>query len=97
MSMLRRIRLVGTGVLVFVMALALALGGRPGSTAAQADKVTICHKGKNTITVASQAELNAHLAHGDERGACDGGDDVVQDGGDDKGGNGNGGNGKGKK
>ena len=35
-------------------------------------KVTICHKGKNTITV-SQAALKAHLAHGDKLGACQNG------------------------
>ncbi len=34
-------------------------------------KVTICHKGKNTITIAEPA-LSAHLAHGDMRGACTG-------------------------
>lgn len=32
-------------------------------------KVTICHKGKNTITV-SQNAVNAHLAHGDTMGPC---------------------------
>jgi hypothetical protein len=32
-------------------------------------KVTICHKGKNTITVSRNA-LNAHLAHGDSVGPC---------------------------
>ena len=35
-------------------------------------KVTICHKGKNTITV-SQAALKAHLAHGDTVGPCQNG------------------------
>ncbi len=34
-------------------------------------KITICHKGKNTITIAEPA-LSAHLAHGDMRGACTG-------------------------
>ena len=33
------------------------------------DKVTICHKGKNTITISINA-LPAHLAHGDTLGAC---------------------------
>ncbi|MCB9434156.1 MAG: FecR domain-containing protein [Ardenticatenaceae bacterium] len=32
-------------------------------------KVTVCHKGRNTITIA-RAALNAHLGHGDQVGAC---------------------------
>ena len=32
-------------------------------------KTTICHKGKNTITVSKKA-LPAHLAHGDTIGPC---------------------------
>ena len=40
------------------------------SVAAQQTKVTICHKGKNTITVAEPAAA-AHYAHGDIPGACD--------------------------
>jgi hypothetical protein len=32
-------------------------------------KVTLCHKGKNTITVGAPA-VHAHLAHGDRLGAC---------------------------
>jgi len=40
------------------------------SVAAQQTKVTICHKGKNTITVAEPAAA-AHYAHGDAPGACD--------------------------
>lgn len=32
-------------------------------------KVTICHKGKNTLTVAASA-VSAHQAHGDTLGAC---------------------------
>jgi hypothetical protein len=39
-------------------------GGTPSS-----HKVTICHKGKNTISVDRNA-LDAHLAHGDTIGAC---------------------------
>ena len=35
-------------------------------------KVTICHKGKNTITISVNA-LPAHLAHGDTCGACSSG------------------------
>ena len=33
------------------------------------DKVLVCHKGKNTLSVSSSA-LQAHLGHGDYRGAC---------------------------
>jgi hypothetical protein len=32
-------------------------------------KVTICHKGKNTITV-GKAAVPAHLRHGDAIGSC---------------------------
>ena len=32
-------------------------------------RVTICHKGKNTLTI-SQSAVPAHLAHGDSLGAC---------------------------
>ena len=32
-------------------------------------KVTLCHKGKNTLTVADSAAA-AHYAHGDTPGAC---------------------------
>lgn len=34
-----------------------------------ADKVTICHKGKNTLSISKNA-LQAHLNHGDTEGAC---------------------------
>ena len=33
------------------------------------DKVTICHKDKNTLTVAAPA-VKAHLNHGDTLGTC---------------------------
>lgn len=33
-------------------------------------KVTLCHKGKNTLTVADSAAA-AHYAHGDLPGPCD--------------------------
>ena len=33
------------------------------------EKVTLCHKGKNTITISANA-LPAHLNHGDTRGTC---------------------------
>ena len=40
-----------------------------GREAFAADKVTICHKGKKTASVAAQA-VSAHEAHGDTLGAC---------------------------
>lgn len=36
----------------------------------QADKVTVCHKGKKTLVIPSSA-VSAHLGHGDERGPCE--------------------------
>ena len=33
------------------------------------DKVEICHKGKNTLSIGAPA-VEAHLAHGDTIGAC---------------------------
>jgi hypothetical protein len=41
----------------------------PRSNGSNEGKVTICHKGKNTITVSRNA-LDAHLAHGDSVGPC---------------------------
>jgi hypothetical protein len=35
------------------------------------EKVLVCHKGKNTLSIAEDA-LHAHLAHGDEKGPCEG-------------------------
>lgn len=61
-----------------IVAAFTALGGvgfASGSiSAAQAQygdgkKVTLCHKGKNTITVGESAK-KAHLAHGDTLGKC---------------------------
>jgi hypothetical protein len=43
-------------------------GGQNGSGGGQ-PKVTLCHKGKNTITVGAPA-VPAHQRHGDTRGAC---------------------------
>jgi hypothetical protein len=34
------------------------------------DKVTLCHKGRQTITVEA-SDVPAHLAHGDTLGACE--------------------------
>jgi hypothetical protein len=73
----REIRLAGAIVLAAVMmvalgAIAYASTGRGNPSVAQyqyGKKVTICHKGKNTITVSVNA-WPAHKAHGDTVGAC---------------------------
>jgi hypothetical protein len=46
-------------------------GGKPkeGGHASGQHKVTLCHKGKNTITVGAPA-VDAHLAHEDYLGVC---------------------------
>ena len=44
----------------------LALMAIVSSVAAEQTKVTTCHKGKNTMTVAEPA-VAAHYAHGDAR------------------------------
>ena len=44
-------------------------GVEPEGEGGGQQKVTLCHKGKNTITVGAPAEA-AHLRHGDERGGC---------------------------
>ena len=41
-----------------------------GDGDADGEKVTICHKGKNTLSVGADA-VTAHLAHGDELNACE--------------------------
>ena len=49
--------------------------GEPGDESEEANggggqqKITLCHKSKNTITVGAPAE-DAHIRHGDSRGAC---------------------------
>ena len=48
----------------------LAVMAIVSSVAAEQTKVTICHKGKTTITVAESAAAS-HYAHGDASGACD--------------------------
>lgn len=50
--------------------LAQTTGGGPGKGQYGKGKVTICHKGKRTITVSKRA-LPAHLAHRDTVGRCD--------------------------
>ena len=46
-------------------------GAVPGTTEAAypSDKVTLCHKGKETITVSHNAQ-DAHMKHGDTVGPC---------------------------
>ena len=48
------------------------------------EKVELCHKDKNTLTVGFPA-VEAHLAHGDSLGACEVDDDDGGDDGDDGG------------
>jgi len=44
-------------------------GGKPGSGKAGGDTAVICHKGKKTLELPSNA-AQAHLAHGDTLGPC---------------------------
>jgi len=46
-----------------------AVGSRGEAGGEPKQKVTLCHKGKNTITVGRPAQ-EAHLRHGDTLGAC---------------------------
>jgi hypothetical protein len=50
---------------------AKAVGGKPEGKAkgGGGQKVTLCHKGKNSITVGAPAQ-DAHLRHGDTLGEC---------------------------
>ena len=41
----------------------------PRQPAGNAEKVLICHKGRQTLEVGGKA-LQAHLKHGDQRGTC---------------------------
>src|SRR5438128_1879836 len=56
------------GVIVLPIASASADNGKPGKGKGR-DKVTLCHKGKVTITVGEPA-VKAHLKHGDKLGPC---------------------------
>ena len=47
----------------------LAVMSIVSAVAAQQTRVTICHKGKTTITV-SESAAAPHLAHGDALNAC---------------------------
>jgi hypothetical protein len=53
-------------VLLAVMSIVSSVAAEQGKGQT---KVTICHKGKNTLTVAEPA-VAAHLAHGDAMGPC---------------------------
>jgi hypothetical protein len=57
-------RFVIAGLVVVVLAVVLIVTVSAGQT-----KITICHKGSNTITVAEPAAA-AHFAHGDTQGPC---------------------------
>jgi hypothetical protein len=56
-------------VLVAIGAVVVAATGTSGAAAAQYDKVTLCHKGKTTITVGGSA-AEMHRRHGDTPGPC---------------------------
>jgi len=56
------------GMIVLPIASASTDNGRPGKGKGR-HKVTLCHKGKLTITVAAPA-VTAHLKHGDKLGTC---------------------------
>jgi len=49
---------------------ALLAGCAYSPHAYEADKVTICHKGKKTLVLPESA-VSAHLGHGDTYGACE--------------------------
>jgi hypothetical protein len=56
-------------VFVAVAALGAAATGTAGAAATQYKKVTLCHKGEQTITVGATA-AEAHRRHGDTPGPC---------------------------
>jgi heme A synthase len=57
--------LIAAGLVAIV-----AMAGIASLVAGEQTKVTLCHKGKATITVADSAAA-VHYAHGDKPGACD--------------------------
>lgn len=77
--MSKRVGQIAGGLLVAVPLFAFAFFGSAdgslfGNVASAGygngqQKVTICHKGKNTLTVAAPA-VQAHVNHGDTVGAC---------------------------
>ena len=63
---------IAIGAVALFVALGSVGAAQSGVTAAQqqyGDKVTICHKGKKTITV-GRAAVPAHVRHGDAVGTC---------------------------
>jgi len=58
-------RLFVVELVVIAVAVAAILSGAPR----EEKKVTLCHKGRNTLTVAEPAAA-AHYAHGDTPGPC---------------------------
>jgi len=52
-----------------ILVVLLAVMAIVSAVSAEQTKITICHKGKNTLTVAEPA-VAAHLAHGDAMGPC---------------------------
>lgn len=44
-------------------------GARGGGGGGGGNEVTICHKGKKTMTLPAEA-VGAHMDHGDRRGPC---------------------------
>ena len=60
------------GGLAAAVLLALAVGSTASANGGDHghDPVTLCHKGKETITVDDSSVLKAHLKHGDTFGAC---------------------------
>jgi hypothetical protein len=60
---------MGTGSSQPVLAHEIKLQGAGDDGGGGEEKITICHKKKNTISIAVSA-WPAHLAHGDTKGAC---------------------------
>jgi len=52
-----------------VVLIKINFDGDDGDGDDDGEKVTVCHKGKNTLSIDSSA-VPAHLAHGDTPGAC---------------------------
>lgn len=63
------IKMQKSTMIACVIAVALFVLSGFGGNAVAADRVTICHKGVKTATVAAPA-VSAHQAHGDTLGAC---------------------------
>ena len=63
-------RMILLGLLAIVLS-SCATPYRTGGAKAGGDTVVICHKGKNTMELPVEA-ADAHMAHGDHYGACNG-------------------------